>query len=387
MENLLLDRLLGVKMIEIKEVETEKDLDAFASVVYDIYRDNPYYVFPLYNDYKNYVKGNNNRLLSCPHKLFIAVKNNRTVGRIIAYIDQELNSYHNSSIGYISQYESIDDMEVAKALLDKCKEFFNYYNIKIMRGPVSLPDGDDNRGLLTNAFDELPSVMNVYNPSYYNDQFIQYGFTLYHDVFAYKSDKDSLMNKIEKLSKLLPQIQKRYAYHTETVNLKNIDQVLKDVFEVLDKSIPASWEDFIPVKKSDVRDIFEQMKSVVIEDLIVLAKNSKDEPIGFALTLPDYNEVLVDFKGKLNLINKIKFVFKKNKIKRVRMFVLMVVPEYRNKGVTSSIYYHVFKNAVKMGFTVLEGSTIWDYNKEMINDIEKFGAVKDKIYRVYQINL
>lgn len=62
----------------------------------------------------------------------------------------------------------------------------------------------------------------------------------------------------------------------------------------------------------------------------------------------------------------------------------MVVPEYRNKGVTSSIYFHVFKNAVKKGYTILEGSTIWDYNKDMINDIEKFGAIKDKIYRVYE---
>lgn len=371
-------------MLEIKEVKTDKDLDDFCHLVYSIYESNDYFVYPIYDDYKNSLKGVNNRLISCPHKLFLASKDNKIVGRILAYVDEELNEYHSSSVGYVSQYECIEDEEVSKALLDACSKFFKSLNIKIIRGPVSLPDGDDNRGFLINAFDKYPSVMNVYNKKYYNDQFVNYGFSLYHDVFAYKANKDDLLAKIDKLSRLLPQVQKRYSYKTSVLDTKNMEKELEDVYKILDLALPLSWEDFIPVKKSDVYSIFEQMKSLIVKDLIVIARNYQDEPIGFALTLPDYNEILKDFKGKLNLLNKIKFLLKKNSIKRVRMFVLMVVPEYRNKGVTSSIYFHVFKNAVKKGYTILEGSTIWDYNKDMINDIEKFGAIKDKIYRVYE---
>lgn len=371
-------------MLEIKEVKTDKDLDEFCHLVYSIYESNDYFVYPIYDDYKNSLKGVNNRLISCPHKLFLASKDNKIVGRILAYVDEELNEYHSSSVGYVSQYECIEDEEVSKALLDACSKFFKSLNIKIMRGPVSLPDGDDNRGFLINTFDKYPSVMNVYNKKYYNDQFVNYGFSLYHDVFAYKANKDDLLAKIDKLSRLLPQVQKRYSYKTSVLDTKNMEKELEDVYKILDLALPPSWEDFIPVKKSDVYSIFEQMKSLIVKDLIVIARNYQDEPIGFALTLPDYNEILKDFKGKLNLFNKIKFLLKKNSIKRVRMFVLMVVPEYRNKGVTSSIYFHVFKNAVKKGYTILEGSTIWDYNKDMINDIEKFGAIKDKIYRVYE---
>lgn len=371
-------------MLEIKEVKTDKDLDEFCHLVYSIYESNDYFVYPIYDDYKNSLKGVNNRLISCPHKLFLASKDNKIVGRILAYVDEELNEYHSSSVGYVSQYECIEDEEVSKALLDACSKFFKSLNIKIMRGPVSLPDGEDNRGFLINAFDKYPSVMNVYSKKYYNDQFVNYGFSLYHDVFAYKANKDDLLAKIDKLSRLLPQVQKRYSYKTSVLDTKNMEKELEDVYKILDLALPLSWEDFIPVKKSDVYSIFEQMKSLIVKDLIVIARNYQDEPIGFALTLPDYNEILKDFKGKLNLFNKIKFLLKKNSIKRVRMFVLMVVPEYRNKGVTSSIYFHVFKNAVKKGYTILEGSTIWDYNKDMINDIEKFGAIKDKIYRVYE---
>ena len=191
-------------MLEIKEVKTDKDLDEFCRLVYSIYENNDYFVYPIYDDYKNSLKGVNNRLISCPHKLFLASKDNKIVGRILAYVDEELNEYHKSSVGYVSQYECIEDEEVSKALLDACSKFFKSLNIKTMRGPVSLPDGDDNRGFLINAFDKYPSVMNVYNKKYYNDQFVNYGFSLYHDVFAYKAKKDDLLAKIDKLSRLLP---------------------------------------------------------------------------------------------------------------------------------------------------------------------------------------
>ncbi|WP_245149654.1 GNAT family N-acetyltransferase [Peptoniphilus raoultii] len=374
--------------MEIKEVISEKDYKDFADLVYKIYEKNKYYIYPLYDDYIEYIKGKNNRLASCPHKLFLAIKNGEVVGRILAYIDEEINKFHNSKVGYISQYEAFDGNEISKGLLDACVNFFKGHDIKNIRGPVSLPDGEDNRGFLINAFDKYPSVMNVYNMDYYNKQFLAYGFEFYHDVFAYKADKFELAEKIEKLSGLIPQVQKRYSYYTKAVDLKNnLEGELEAVYKILKEAMPESWEDFLPITKDDVEGIFKQMQGLVIEDLVVIAWNNENRPIGFALSLPDYNEILKNFKGKLGLINKIKFLFLKNKIQRVRMFVLMVIPEYRNKGVTSSIYLHVFKNAVKKGYTILEGSTIWDFNKPMINDIEKFGAKKDKTYRIYQKNI
>ena len=134
-----------------------------------------------------------------------------------------------------------------------------------------------------------------------------------------------------------------------------------------------------------IRDsIFNQLKFFAVEDLIAIARTDEGRPIGFALSLPEYNELLIDFKGKLGPVQLLKFFFKRNKIKRVRMFVLFVVPDYHQKGVSAAIYYKVFKNAVKLGYEKLEGSTIWDYNQPMMNDIEKFGARKNIVYRVFK---
>lgn len=372
-------------MINIVEVKTKKDYMDFVELAFDIYRDNKYWVAPIKKDYFKYIQGNNNELSKFPHKLFLAKRNEKVVGRVIAFIDTEVNELHNLSVGYLSEYESFDDFEISRALFNASFEYFKSMGIKTVKGPSTIPGGDDKRGLMINSFDKYPSIMNTYNLEYYNDQFLDYGFTKYHDTFAYSSTKEDLENKIEKLEELIPRIENRYKYRVDFVDLKNhLERDLDDIYKILNKSMPDEWEDFKPVSREEISHEFKLMKSFVLSDIVAIARNEKNDPIGFALSLPDYNEILKDFNGKLGIINSIKFLLKKNKIKRVRMFVLFVVPEYRNKAVSSAIYFRVFKNAVAHGFTELEGSTIWDYNNKMIADIEKFGAKKDIIYRIYQ---
>ena len=65
------------------------------------------------------------------------------------------------------------------------------------------------------------------------------------------------------------------------------------------------------------------------------------------------------------------------------MLVLFVIPSYRNKGVSGAIYLASQEEAQKKGYTRVEGSTIWEYNKEMLADIESFGAERTKVYRIY----
>ena len=190
------------------------------------------------------------------------------------------------------------------------------------------------------------------------------------------------------MEKLLPKIEERYGYRVDSADMRNnLDREAESVYHVLDKGLPEEWEDFRPVTKEEITNIVNAIKPYADEDLIMIARSNEGEPIGFSLALPDYNEILKDFKGKLGVIEGLKFLKKKKSIERVRVFVLFVIPEYRDKGVTSAMYFKTFKNAAKKGYRYLEGSTIWDYNTKMQNDIEKFGATKDITYRIYRKNI
>lgn len=51
------------------------------------------------------------------------------------------------------------------------------------------------------------------------------------------------------------------------------------------------------------------------------------------------------------------------------------------------MYLKMLRTAIEKGYKEVEGSTIWDYNVPMINDILKVGGELSKTYRVYEIDL
>lgn len=372
--------------IKIVEAKTDSDFEKFYDIVNRIYKDNEYYVHPIKKDYIKYIQGQNNDLKELPHKLLMVVsENGEVLGRLVVFIDTILNDLKGLKVGYLAEYEAIDNLEVSRTLLQAACDYLKENGIDTVKGPVSLPGGDDNRGFIIDNFERMPSIMNVYNMPYYNEQFVDFGFLKYHDVFAYRAEIKELKGRIEKLEKLLPQIQKRYGFHVDSADVKhNLKREADAVYQVIADAMPEDWEDFRPTTYEEIENVIKAITPFVDEELIIIARNDEGRPIGFALSLPDYNEILIDFKGKLGLKEKIKFLKKRHSLQRIRMFVLFVVPDYHDKGVSSAIYYKCYLNGVKKGYTVLEGSTIWDYNQRMINDIERTGAKRDITYRVYR---
>lgn len=370
----------------IKEVETKREYEDFVELPFQIYRDNKYWVAPIKKDYLKSIQGKDNDLLLTKHRLYLAYKDGKVAGRIIAYIDDEINEIHNIKAGYISEFECIDDQCVADALFEKCDEFFKEHGLDTVKGPVALPSGDDKRGLIIDNFDTSPTIQNMYNLPYYNDLFTNAGFVKYHDVYAYRADIKQVSEKLDKVGELVSKLEQRYGYRVDTADVKNnLEQEMKDVYLILKDAMPPDWEDFKPVTMEEVRNTMTLAKPYADEDLIAIAReNETGRPIGFVLSLPDYNEILKDFKGKLGPIQVAQFLRRRNKLKNIRIFVLFVVPEYRKMGVSYAIYHTVYLNAVKKGYETMEGSTIWDYNVPMINDIEKVGADRTITYRVYQ---
>ena len=196
--------------IVIKEVETKREYEDFVELPFQIYRDNKYWVAPIKKDYLKSIQGKDNDLLLTKHRLYLAYKDGKVAGRIIAYIDDEINEIHNIKAGYISEFECIDDQSVADALFEKCDEFFKEHGLDTVKGPVALPSGDDKRGLIIDNFDTSPTIQNMYNLKYYNDLFTNAGFVKYHDVYAYRADIKQVSEKLDKVGELVAKLEQRY---------------------------------------------------------------------------------------------------------------------------------------------------------------------------------
>lgn len=371
-------------MISIKEVNDKKTLNDFVDFIYENYEGDKNFVPPLRSDYIKYVQGVDNDLNEAgPNIKYICYDDGRVVGRLLVGVNNIINEYHGFKEGYISLFECVENYEYAEKLLDKAVGFLKSQGMTKVKGPLSLPGGEDNRGFIVDNFDAQPFIMNTYNKKYYNDFFVKYGFEKYYDCYAYK---DTIENAdIERYEKLVPYAMKKFDFRVDNINLSNVDKDAMDIMNVLERALPREWDDFAPPKEEEIRKIVKQLVPFADSDLIFIARDNKtNEPIGFNITLPDYNQAIKKMNGKMFPFGFLKFLYYKRKINRIRFFVLFVVPEYRKKGVTSVMYLKTYLNALKKGYTELEGSTIWEYNRDMMNDVESFGAKINITYRIYQ---
>lgn len=373
--------------ISLFEVNNSKLLNEFALLPFELYKNDSSWVPPIISEYKKYVSGADNSLCDVgPHVKMVAKIAGKTVGRILYGIDEKLNDYKKMKVGYISQFECIEDYAVAEKMLNAAKEWFLQKGMDRIKGPLSLPGGEDNRGFITDNFETRTYIMNTYNKKYYNDFFIKYGFEKYWDCYAYHARFDDV--DASRYVRLAPLVEKRYGFHVDTIDLKNnVEREAGDIHSILLNSEPEEWEDFMPMTRKEIDMVVKQLISFADEELIFIARSNEGKPIGFNVTLPDYNDVLKHLKGKLFPFGIFKFLYYKRKMKRLRTFVLFVDPQYHNKGVSAAIYSRLYQAAIKKGYLEGEGSTIWEYNIPMITDIEKTGAKRDIVYRIYQYHL
>ncbi|WBW98210.1 GNAT family N-acetyltransferase [Oceanirhabdus sp. W0125-5] len=371
--------------INIVKVENKAQEKAFIKLPRIIYKDDDAYVPNFDFEALNTIRGKNNTIKeSGPFEHILAYGDGKLLGRATVGINNDINQSKGIKEGYIALFECFNDKEVANEIFSYCIKWLKDRGIDRVLGPLSLPNGEDYRGVLIDNFQDPTLVMNTYNKPYYKELFENFGFKKYWDCYAYKyTVKDGLQ---ERFGKLIPYAMKKYGFTVEPMDMNNIDKEVNDIKTIIDNAMPEEWMEFIPPDDNQINIIRKHLVKLIDPDLVYMARDEKGEPIGFNLALPDYNQPLKEINGRVLPFGLIKFLLRRKKINRMRLFVLFVIPEYRKKGVAGAIYYNCFKACERKGYDYAEGSTIWEYNDVMMRDVVKAGAKKYKTYRIYEMN-
>jgi GNAT superfamily N-acetyltransferase len=373
------------KDIVVVSAVKKREIDKFIRLQYDLYKGDSNFVPPLRLDMKGIVKASP-MFRKGPYERYIAFKGGRLAGRLIVVIDEELNRKKGRRHGYITLFECVEDYEVAKALLDKAMDWFRERGVTYVKGPVSPTGGDDYRGFLYEGFDSPPVLMNSYNFKYYNDFFEEYGFKKHLDLYAFRYDLSDVVGA--RRDKAVEYAMKRYGFTVDRLDLSNIEKEIRDIKKILDIAMPEDWEDMTPPSLGAIRELAVNYKRLAEPDIIYIARTKEQrDPIGFSVALPNYNEILIRMNGRLFPFGFLKLLSGKRKLKSARIFILFVVPEYRKKGVSGTIFYKSLKAGMDLGYTWGEGSTIGETNHGMIRDAEGAGGKKYKTYRIYGMDL
>lgn len=353
-------------------------IDDFIRFPLDLYSKDPFFVPQLNREMRVHFSEKNPFFGHAEVKYFLARKNGRISGRIAAFVNRTHNEFHNEKTGFFGFFDSVNDPAVSAALFDRASAFLREKGMKSLVGPMNFSTNEEC-GFLLEGFDEPPFIMMPYNSPYYNDLSEKYGLTKVKDLFAYIYDvQDDMPEKVYRGAL----IAEKRGITSRPVNMKRfVDDmmVFRDVYH-------SAWEEnwgFIPMTEEELRYSAERLKQIVVPDLALIAEKG-GKPIGFFGLVPDFNFVLKHMKGRLNPLTIAKALYFSRKVRGLRIMLLGIKKEFRNKGVEAVLYKRAWP-AIKRGrYERIEFSWILEDNIPVQRTIELFGGRLYKKYRIYE---
>jgi GNAT superfamily N-acetyltransferase len=116
-----------------------------------------------------------------------------------------------------------------------------------------------------------------------------------------------------------------------------------------------------------------------------LVAELKGKLIGFALGIPDINQILIKVKrGRLFPTGLLRLLLGRKKIDGIRVLALGVLEGYRKLGIEACLYGHIIRHGEKAGLKWAECSWMLEDNHLMNRAIEGVNGVPYKKYRILE---
>lgn len=373
--------------VDVRIVETPADRQAFIRVANHIYADDPVYVAPLEFELRARLDPSKNPALkNAPHRLWIAERNGAPVGRIAAIVNPAHLARHDDATGHFGFFECIDDEEVMAALFAVAERWLKEEGMKKIAGPFSFSVNEE-MGMLIDGYETRPYVMMPHGRRYYPARVEALGYEKAIDVHAleYIPRRQFIPEKRMKfVNKVLDK---------PKISIRNLGPggLKKDIPIILDIYNDA-WSDnwgFIPFDEAHAEHMAAELAPIIRDHNIVIC-SIDGEPMAFGLVLPNINEAISDFGGKLAPFNWAKLLWrlKVAGIKSSRMPLMGVRKAIQGKPVGAAFAYKIIDmvNGANMdvGVTHSELSWILETNTPMLTMLTDMGARIYKTNRIYQ---
>jgi GNAT superfamily N-acetyltransferase len=368
--------------LEVRPVVGKPELDAFIKLPWRVYRNEPRWVPPLLLDRKRFLDRRRNPFFKHAEvEFFLARRGGRPVGRITAHIDRHFNEFERHDWGLFGFFECEENPETARALLSAAEEWLRARGRDRMVGPMNFTTNDEC-GILIDGYDLLPTVLTDWHHPYYPSLIEGAGLTKAMDLYMWSlavADRGSVHPAIWRVA---AEVESKYGITVRNMRKKDMEAEVGRFLEVYNAAWERNWG-FVPLTEEEIRHYAKDLKPVLDENWAFIAEKD-GQPVAAALTLPDYNQVLIHLNGRLLPFGWAKALWYRRKIDRVRVFALGAKPEWQHTGIAARLYEMHYDAAERR--PQKRGETGWtlETNTRMNRAMERMGGKIVRTYRVYE---
>lgn len=374
-------------MAEIIEVNTRTDLEKFIDFPRKLYRVEPNYISDLDLTIKSKLTKRNPFLKESDIALFLAQESHtgKTLGRVAAIYNKTHLNKHHDDCGFFGFFDTIEDRNISKLLLDEVSKWLKSKSLKAMIGPTNLTT-NDSCGILVKGY-EYPNQVNMpYNYPYYNKLLVSYGFSNAIDLLVYHLiDKPSL----EKYANIMERAKQRLDQNGISIRtisarfFKRDVELLRHAYNEFNKN---NWG-FMPLNQEEFAYMAKELKSIMPYNLALMAER-EGEVIGYIIAVPDFNQVLKKIRnGKLFPFGILKILKYKREIDSSRVMLIGINDQYRGTGLDLVLYQKITNELYSQNIYQCEAGYVMSTNKTMNSLMLKIGGKPIKQYKLFKKSL
>lgn len=354
--------------VTIKTVESRKELKTFVKFPLELYKDCPYYVPNLFLDEMDTLNMDVNPMGKySKSRKFLAYKDGKVVGRVIAIINELANRQWNHAEVRFGWMDFIDDREVSKALLEAVIAFGKENGMTQLTGPLGFTDFD-NEGCVVEGFDDISSFMLKYNYPYYGAHFEALGLTKVNDWLEYRIYvPEQVPDKVVRAANLVAE---RYQLHVRKVTKKEV--ISEDYGHKLFDLVNLTYKnlfDFTVFPPEMVDYYIKTFLGILNMKYVTLVEDANGKLVALALTMPSIARAVKKGNGYLfpfGWYHLLKSMYLKHE-EALELMLIAVDPEYQNRGVHAMLFNEIIPNLIEGGFKYGESNAEMETNTKVQN--------------------
>ena len=342
-------------MIKVITVKNSKQVKDFVMFPFKLYKECEYWVPPIIKEeIETMDTGKNPVFKNAEAQFYLAYdEQENIVGRIAAIVNWvEIKDQKKNKLRF-GWYDTVDDIEVSKRLIQKVLEFGKQRNLEFIEGPVGFSNMD-KAGLLTYGYDELNTMITWYHYPYQKEHLIKLGLKQLAEWVEYKIKIFSEEEAPEKVKKFAEIIAKRY--NLKSINFKSTKEIIPYVdkmFELLNITY-SPLQTYVTIKQYQIDFYKEKFIKYIHPDFIKCVVDSKGNLIAFLITMPSFSRALKKMNGKLFPFGFLHIFKAQHFNNRVSLYLIGVDPKYQSKGATAILFNDLQQTFNKRGIVEVE---------------------------------
>lgn len=369
--------------IEIREVADKAEMGVYIRLQGEILKDDPNWVEPLHFERREFFSQKNPWFTHGRAAFFLAWRRGEPVGRISAQIDDLSPKVEGRVCGLFGALTAVEDQAVVSALLDRAEAWLRAEGAGHMRGPYTLNINHES-GVLIDGFDTPPFMLMPHDPPWIAPMIEAWGMAKGRDVLAYRLDcRNGLPERPKRLFAQAPE-----GISIRGVNLKKWDEEVETIARIFNEAWKDNWG-FVPFTQAEIDAMAKEMRPLIDPGLVKFAEMD-GRTVGFIALLPNINEIIRDFRGRLFPFNVLRLLWrlKFGRIPSARVPLMGMLPDIGD-GVAGRILplmliYSPEDRVRARGILDLEFSWILEDNMSVRRMIEMIGGRVVKTYRIFE---